>query len=108
MVLVTHSDSWIAVPFRFTDWGLLIASSVIVNTPLTLPVAVGENVTVMVQDDFHFSVAPHVVAVCSKAGEPGTMEDETVTSAPVLFVKVTTLLALAPRSTPPKDKDFGE
>ncbi len=54
----------IPVPVRPTVWGLPLALSVIVMAPVRVPVAVGVNVTLIVQFPLAATDAPHVF-VCA-------------------------------------------
>ena len=71
---VTAIDCSAAVPcpLKLTVCGLLVASWVIVNVPLRVPVIVGVKLTLMVQFPFAARVAPHVVPACAKSPEAET------------------------------------
>jgi hypothetical protein len=49
-VLIETAAGAMPVPFRVTDWGLPLAVSAIWRTPLTGPLAVGLNATVIWHD----------------------------------------------------------
>jgi hypothetical protein len=57
------------VPLKVTVCGLLLALSVIVNVPLTVPVAEGVNVTLIVQPPPAAMLAPQLLDWAKLLGE---------------------------------------
>lgn len=104
LVGVTDTGT-IPFPVRLTVCGLSIAESVMLNVAVRCPVALGEKVTLIVQEVPCTSGPMHPAAAksCPEA------KDDTVISAPVRFVSVTVFGALVtPRATDPNEMAFFE
>jgi len=96
----------VPVPFRLTMCGLPAASSVIVTAPVRIPVAVGVNLTLILQLDPAVSDEPHVV-VSEKS--PLTAMLVIFSAAVPVFFNVTLCDALVvPTLREPKLKLVGE
>jgi len=83
------------VPDKATVCGLFAALSVMVSMADLAPDAAGVKVMLIVQDLLNPSVLPQVVADCAKsAGSvPLIAVEDIVTTAPVLLLRVTFLVA---------------
>jgi len=91
---VKSGGVFVPVPVSVTVWGLPAALSVMVNVPGRVPVAVGVNVTLIVQFAFAASVAGSVpqVFVCAKSPEVAIV---LIVKLPVpVFVSVTVCAGL--------------
>lgn len=112
VIEVTESDAIgpVPLPLTVTDCGLPDALSVIRRLPLLVPVAVGLNVTLMVQVALIAREEPQLL-VCAKS--PGFVPEnailEIVKAAVPVFFNVTGWATLAlPTASEPNDKVVGE